>query len=207
MKSSRVPVAVVAGWVTGAGLLACATPGLVTYDRFDERSHTYVNDTAGFALTFGHGWRVLTDAGPARSVGALPMPTATEITLKAVSQGVGVQMETTRVPKGIRLKDLQPAMLGMEAEALTQWRYRQVELRERMAHGIPYMQWVYLLQSPDVDRTVVEALFLRGPYAVRLRALVNSSDYEGAKDRIEALMGSLTAVGEAVAPFSSDQAE
>ena len=47
-------------------------------------------------------------------------------------------------------------------------------------------------KSPDFDRMFVEGMFLRGGYAVRIRALTNSYAYDRSKVRIQRVLSSLT---------------
>ena len=187
----------VARVVAGCWVLAgCAAPGQqVTYDRYDARSSTYVNDTAGFALVFGRDWRVNTDANtPGMLFKVLPVFTGTEVTLKAVAEGIGLWVETTHVAHSIALDQLQPVIYRNNEEYFRQYRYQPVSMEKKEAHGIEYVEWVYHLRSPDRDDTMVEALFLRAGYAVRIRARTTTDRFDDVKGRIERLLGSLTAV-------------
>jgi hypothetical protein len=196
------------GWNTVVALalgMGCAAPGSqITYDRFDKASSTYVNDTAGFAMVFDRTWRVVTDAeSPGRLFALLPIPTGTEISLKAVTNGVGLWVETTRVPSTMALGELQPTIFQSYAEYFRHQRYLPRGLEKKNAHGIEYVEWVYQLRTPDRDDTFVEALFLRGGYAVRVRAKTTSEQFESTRGRIERLMGSLTAVDTAAGKVAS----
>ncbi|MBI5497737.1 MAG: hypothetical protein HY904_22205 [Deltaproteobacteria bacterium] len=178
-------------------LVGCATPPSpqLTYDRYDSRSTTYVNDTAGFAMVFEPGWRVFTDVdNPARLFNLLPVPTGSEVSVKAVTDGVGLWVETTRVPSSMPLTRLQPAILNAYREYFRQLRYQQLSLEPRTGHGIEYVEWIYRLSSPDRDDTMVEALFIHWGYAVRVRAKSSSENFGAVRERVTRLMESLTSL-------------
>jgi len=194
-RPNFTPSLVLTGFVIGTA--ACSGPNFqMTYDRYDAQSNTYVNDTAGFALTMDKELRVLTDvqSTSARLFDLLPMPSGHELSMKAIGQEMGILIETTRMSPKTPLEDLQPLVFRAYEPAFRDLRYQQVSLEKREAHGIDYMEWVYRLRSPDFDRTFVEGMFLRGGYAVRVRALTNSDAYERSKHRIKRVLASLTAV-------------
>jgi hypothetical protein len=181
-------------------LASCASMGLhLTYDRYDRSSQTYVNDTAGFALTFGDGWRVSTDVDSAFWLFSLiPVPTGSEVSVRASCNGVGVLVETSRLARETAVDALQRGIFRAYEQQFRAMRYQPLSLERKTAHGIEYMEWVYQLKSPDFDRTFVEALFVRDTYGVRVRALTNSENYEAVRQRINRLLASLTAVTQAV---------
>jgi hypothetical protein len=184
------------GMALGIAPAGCATwiPEL-TYDRFDPPSGIYVNDTAGFVLVFPRGWRVSTqvDSSP-RLLSVLPLPSATEVSMKARTADVGLWVETTKVDPRMSLESLQPAILRAYGEALRQFRYHPHSLEKRSANGLDYMEWVYQLRSPDFDQTFLEGMFVRGGYAVRIRAKTETESFDQVRGRIHQLLGTLTAL-------------
>jgi hypothetical protein len=180
----------------GVAPAGCATwiPQL-TYDRFDGPSGTYVNDTAGFALRFPKGWRVATqvDSTP-RFLQLFPVPQATEVSMKARTADVGLWVETSKVDPRMPLSGLHPAVLRTFGEALRQFRYEHISLEQRSANGLEYVEWVYHLRSPDFDQTFMEGMFVRGGYAVRIRAKTETESFERVRGRIQTLLGTLTAL-------------
>lgn len=169
----------------------------LTYDRFDRKSHTYVNDTAGFALQFGPDWRVSTDADMgSRLFDILPLPSATEVSVKAAAHGVGLWVETTKVGPGLELEQLHPAIMRAWGPYLRQYRYTPVSLEKKTANGMEYMEWVYHLRSPDFDRTFMEGLFVTDSYAVRVRAKTETDKFADVQERIRRIMGTFRLVQE-----------
>ncbi|MEW5853558.1 MAG: hypothetical protein AB2A00_32580 [Myxococcota bacterium] len=190
-------VSVLSGSVLTTG--ACLAPvSKLTYDRYDEKSNVYVNDTVGFALRLGDDWRVRTDAQGEFQLltptQAPSMDNGNEVTLQAVARHVGLVIETRKVQRSTSLEKLQPSVFKTYENAFKQLRYRLVSLEKKVAHGIEYMEWVYELRTPDMARTVVEGLFLRDNYAVRMRALASTERFEQVRGRIAALYASLTRV-------------
>lgn len=185
------------GTLLGLALVgACASwaPG-ITYDRFDPPSGTYVNDTAGFALQFPRGWRVATQVDASEKLwGVLPLPSATEVSMRARTRDAGLWVETTRVSSRMELRDLQPAILRAYGEPMRQLRYQQVSLQRREARGLEYLEWVYTLSNPDFAQTFMEALFVKSGFAVRVRAKTDSEAFETMQGQLRALMTTITAL-------------
>jgi hypothetical protein len=151
-------------------------------------------------MRLGDGWRVSTDAGGEFRLLLSPTQAAPtldkgdELTLKAVGRHLGLVVETRKVQRSTSLEQLQPNIFKKYEGAFRQLRYRLISMEKKSAHGIEYVEWVYELRTPDVARTVVEALFLRDSYAVRMRTLASTDRFDSLRHRIAALYASLTSV-------------
>src|SRR5688500_15248748 len=113
---------------------ACLAPvQKLTYDRYDPKSSVYVNDTVGFAMRLGDGWRVSTDAeGEFRLLSptqaAPTLEKGDELTLRAVGRHLGLVIETRKVQRSTSLDQLQPNIFKKYEGAFRQLRYRLISV-------------------------------------------------------------------------------